>query len=183
MVFTCDIAGLQRATLRAHLFYCSDFRHISIWFLFIVILYKWKPFSKGAHYFALMDISSEECQLKCPTCGKFFKRKDYLTEHLRTHTGERPYVCSVCEKSFSQSGSRNTHMKIHSEETPYICPTCGTGFKRKGNLQSHLRGECIYKCGLCEKSFSQSRSRVKHMETCSAKKNWIKWKKCLMFAM
>merc|ERR1711990_1334240 len=46
-------------------------------------------------------------------CEKGFKWKCSLTEHLKIHSGERPYICSVCNKSFSHNGNRNTHMKTH----------------------------------------------------------------------
>lgn len=35
-------------------------------------------------------------QFKCPDCEKCFKRKWYLTEHMTSHSEERPFVCSFC---------------------------------------------------------------------------------------
>lgn len=49
----------------------------------------------------------------CPTCDKGFSRKDHLRSHERTHTKERPYVCSTCNKGFARSDERKRHMKIH----------------------------------------------------------------------
>lgn len=35
---------------------------------------------------------------KCPVCGRCFKKRYYLTEHMPSHSDERPFECSVCLK-------------------------------------------------------------------------------------
>ena len=46
---------------------------------------------------------------ECDICGSKFKLKHHLTQHRRTHTGERPYICSFCQKSFIQISNKIVH--------------------------------------------------------------------------
>lgn len=55
------------------------------------------------------DKSAEGNPFRCPTCARPMSNAANLARHMRTHTGERPYVCMHCGASFTQSGNCKVH--------------------------------------------------------------------------
>ncbi|XP_040162605.1 zinc finger protein 570-like [Anopheles arabiensis] len=52
---------------------------------------------------------------QCPYCPKSFKYSHHLRYHIRTHTGEKPYVCEICNDCFSQHIQWKRHMLKHQQ--------------------------------------------------------------------
>uniref|UniRef100_A0A1A8F1N3 WD repeat domain 16 n=1 Tax=Nothobranchius korthausae TaxID=1143690 RepID=A0A1A8F1N3_9TELE len=52
----------------------------------------------------------------CNECGASFTRYKTMTEHQRTHTGEKPYSCLTCGRRFTWSHSLSRHRRSHAHE-------------------------------------------------------------------
>lgn len=75
---------------------------------------------------------------QCSFCSKVFPRAWHLKNHIRVHTGVRPFVCQICNKGFNQLGNLNTHLRIHTGEKPFKCTVCNYCFLRSNDLKLHM---------------------------------------------
>ncbi|XP_017097634.1 transcriptional repressor RHIT [Drosophila bipectinata] len=110
----------------------------------------------------------------CYECHKSFKCIAQLTQHIRTHTGEKPYQCSYCIQRFAQKYNLKVHERTHTGDKPFQCEICSKQFSALGNFQAHQKihlGVRDQICSLCQKGFYTAGDLSKHMITHTGIKN------------
>ncbi|KAH8849684.1 Ras-responsive element-binding protein 1 [Schistosoma japonicum] len=55
--------------------------------------------------------------VSCCVCLHRFGSQQDLQRHMRSHTGERPFVCPHCGKEFSLKHSMHRHARVHIKES------------------------------------------------------------------
>ena len=72
-------------------------------------------------------------------CGRGFISASQLQDHIRSHTGEKPFQCSQCGQSFRKVSQLNHHKISHSDVAKYGCKYCDNKYKHAGSLNKHLK--------------------------------------------
>jgi len=108
----------------------------------------------------------------CETCGASYATKETLRHHVDgVHRNVFKFNCTLCPAKFNRRDQYNQHLKIHTGEKPFTCLTCGKGFRRKDTLRDHEKKHLpeeqrskLYCCKFCGKSLSSSGSLWNHIK-------------------
>ncbi|XP_074059016.1 uncharacterized protein LOC141500042 isoform X2 [Macrotis lagotis] len=107
----------------------------------------------------------------CPRQGNPFNARFKLVNHIRVHTGEKPFICNFlgCYKTFTRVENLKIHRRSHTGERPFKCPFegCTKSFASCTDRKKHATVhscERPYVCNIqgCQKAYTHPSSLRKH---------------------
>ncbi|XP_055696295.1 RB-associated KRAB zinc finger protein-like [Lutzomyia longipalpis] len=133
--FLCTICGkgfTRRSDLNIHVSSHTNER------LFECEICKKTYKTKGARNIHRKTHTNQTPRFECAECGRKFFRRQLYTQHLRTHTKERPYECNFCHKTFNAPHILKRHTLLHTGEKKFKCTICPVGYIQKQDFIRHM---------------------------------------------
>jgi len=75
----------------------------------------------------------------CHGCGKNFKYRHQRRMCENKHIGKFIHPCGLCDKAFNDKRRFQQHMRTHTGEKPFMCPICNFRCARMDNLNLHTK--------------------------------------------
>uniref|UniRef100_A0A8C4VTU0 Zinc finger protein 335 n=1 Tax=Gopherus evgoodei TaxID=1825980 RepID=A0A8C4VTU0_9SAUR len=105
----------------------------------------------------------------CPVCSRVYPMQKRLTQHMKTHSTEKPHMCDKCGKSFKKRYTFKMHLLTHIQAVAnrrFKCEFCDYVCEDKKILLNHQlshMNDKPYKCSFCKYSTFREDFLVSHM--------------------
>ncbi|KAM9103602.1 zinc finger protein 131 isoform 3-T7 [Megaptera novaeangliae] len=110
----------------------------------------------------------------CQYCEKQFDHFGHFKEHLRKHTGEKPFECPNCHERFARNSTLKCHLTAcqtgvgakKGRKKLYECQVCNSVFNSWDQFKDHLvihTGDKPNHCTLCDLWFMQGNELRRHL--------------------
>ncbi|XP_034452307.1 zinc finger protein 131 [Hippoglossus hippoglossus] len=111
----------------------------------------------------------------CEYCKKHFDHFGHFKEHLRKHTGEKPYECPDCHEHFARNSTLKCHMAAcqngagakKGRKKLYECQVCSSVFNSWDQFKDHLvshTGDKPNHCTMCDMWFTHPKELKTHLK-------------------
>ncbi|CAG9577594.1 unnamed protein product [Danaus chrysippus] len=122
-----------------------------------------------------LSMSGDLLPKQCIMCLKMFSRKNDLKRHLIEHLLNDAYRnrqlyeclrCQICSVGFNKTDIYKRHMREHGSLPLYKCELCDKTFSDSSNFSKHKKVHNLHVviCDVCKKKFTCKNILVKHME-------------------
>uniref|UniRef100_A0A1A8BZR7 Zinc finger protein 335 n=2 Tax=Nothobranchius TaxID=28779 RepID=A0A1A8BZR7_NOTKA len=115
------------------------------------------------------ELAPKVSEFPCPVCGKVYPMQKRLTQHMKTHSSEKPHMCDKCGKSFKKRYTFKMHLLTHIQilgDNKFKCEFCDFTCENKKLLLNHQlshTNDRPFKCDYCKYSTSKEEFLVSHL--------------------
>ncbi|XP_051965265.1 zinc finger protein 335-like isoform X2 [Xyrauchen texanus] len=115
------------------------------------------------------DMVPKVSEFPCPICHRVYPMQKRLTQHMKTHSTEKPHMCDKCGKSFKKRYTFKMHLLTHIQNcgnSLFKCEFCEITCNDKKNLLNHQlshTNDKPFKCEDCKYSTSKEDFLVSHI--------------------
>lgn len=116
-----------------------------------------------------MDMVPKVSEFPCPICHRVYPMQKRLTQHMKTHSTEKPHMCDKCGKSFKKRYTFKMHLLTHIQNcgnSVFKCEFCDYTCTDKKHLLNHQlshTNDKPFKCEECKYSTSKEDFLVSHI--------------------
>ncbi|KAM7404631.1 hypothetical protein PAMP_011963 [Pampus punctatissimus] len=116
-----------------------------------------------------IELVPKVSEFPCPVCHRVYPMQKRLTQHMKTHSSEKPHMCDKCGKSFKKRYTFKMHLLTHIQslgESNFKCEFCDYTCDNKKLLLNHQlshTNDRPFKCDYCKYSTSKEEFLVSHL--------------------